>query len=154
MVCEAAEEGFLEEGAGLRGDGGEGEVDAGLLIGIEVQGDEMISDLGIGNLCPGHELHVFGGPEEGEDFDAEGAEDDVGVSGAVKGGAGEQGGEGGGEQGPEGMGEIGVFVAVAADHGEGEGGGEGHRGGDPERHGLPGPGEAEFLMRFGDWHGD
>lgn len=153
IVFEAALKGLGEEGALCFRDGREREMDAGRLGVVEMQGDEVVAGLHGMDLGPGDHLHAFDGSEEGENFDAERTEDEVGLAGTVQGGADGAPTEGGGENGPCGMRQAGILIPVEGEGNEEDRAGGGHGGSDPERHGLGCACEAEFLVRLGNTHG-
>jgi len=105
------------------------------------------ADFGVGDFGPVDDLEVFAGVGEGEDFDAEGGEEEVGEADAAVGEVEEaDGGEEGEDAPPEGKFESGGEGGGGEEDGEsGEGGGE-----EKELTALRGTREAEFLVGFGD----
>lgn len=101
----------------------------------------------MGDFGPVDDLEVFVGLGEGENFDAEGGEEEVGEADAAVGDEEESdGGEEGEGAPPEGELEAG------SEGGGGEKDGEGGEGGSGEEEAtaLSGTREAEFLVGFGD----
>lgn len=127
-------------------------MDAAALVLGEVEGDDVLAGFDFGDLGPEDHLHAAGGFEKGEDFDAEGREDDVSVFGAADGDADAEPGEGERNDGPERMRQGRVFTAVEADDEDNDGGDAKHGRADPEGNGLGGAGKAEFFVRFGNGH--
>lgn len=150
---EAAFEGGFEEGAFFGEDGFEGDDDSGGFFGVAVEGEEGEGwiEFGVIDFGPSDEVEEFFGFEEGEDFDPEGGEDEVGVTDAAAGETCEEGGDGEGDEG-EPPREAGVSEKPGEEKDEGEREGDG--GGDDEGLALGGAGEAKFLVGFGDFFGD
>lgn len=117
------------------------------MVKVEFEGGEVWVKFGGVDLVPVDEVEVFFGFDEGEDFDAEGGEDEVGVPGAAEGDAGDEGGDEEGWEGHPGV-EGGVSAPPVREEDEGEGEEEG--GDEEEGLTLCAAGEAEFFMRFGE----
>lgn len=127
-------------------------MDAAALILGEVKGDDALAGLNFGDLGPEDHLHAAGRFEKGEDFDAEGREDQVGVLAAADGNTDAEPGQGKRDHGPERVRQGRVFVAVEADGEQDDGGDAENSSADPEGDSLSRAGEAELLVRFGDGH--
>lgn len=152
MIFPDAVDGVGEEFTIIWGDGPEAE-DGAAAAGIGGIGDGEPGDLVVEvealDLGPRDEVHIFCGEEEWVDFDADGAEDEVGVAG-IEGGDPEagEGGDDGGEAPPgvwEGRGVIVDIDPLGAEGGEGTGGAGEDEAEDDEVDGLTGAGEAEVL---------
>ncbi len=118
-----------------------------LFVEVELEEGEVVIELCRVELAPVDEVEVFLGFEKGEDLDAEGGEDEVGVPGAAHREAEDEAGEEEKGQGHPPM-EIGM-PHQGGDRDE-ESESEGDGGGDEEALSLGGTGEAEFLVGLGD----
>ena len=121
-------------------------------IAVEFGEREVFVEISVIEFGPVDQIEVFLRLEERENLDTHWSEDDVGVAGAMERDSGEEPG-----QDEERKRHPPTEIRVAHKPGDGDkkGKGEGHGG--PNKHalGLSGPGEAEFLVRFGDclWGG-
>ena len=117
---------------------------------MELEGGEFFVEFGIFDLSPINQVEVLPGFDEWKNFHAKGCKDEVSVPGAVSGDLGQERGENQkGEGHPPREGGVSQKPSEADEEEEGKG----DRGDDDEALGLSGPGEAEFLMGFGDFFG-
>ena len=102
------------------------------------------------DLVPVDEVEVFFGFQEGEDFDPEWGEDDVGVARAASSETSEEDGK---SEGDERHPPVKAGMAHQPSDGQEKGKGKDDSGGDNESLSLTSAGKAEFLMRLGDVFG-